>query len=296
MEPLSCKFNMALDTPADSFEGRFYVDRALPELSQLAITLKGNAVFRGIIDEQSIEIAENGLLLELSARSFAALLLDNEAIPAAYHAPTLLDLFHYHAKPYGFQGITRNIFSSFPYQVTKGTSEWEAIETFCLMAQGVSLRLTPALYLDPVHKATGQEVVFSNRLSTGIPFSLIRMGCKRYGIISQVLCKLNYVDGYTYSRTNQDVVNRGIQRRRLLNLSDIPPALYDYHINRAFQQSQMDSLEYQICLPQLYSLQLEQPVRIQEEALGEIGGLSISALTYCMDNGGWETKITAVPA
>lgn len=71
-------------------------------------------------------------MLEIAARSMAALLLDNEAIPQTYAYPSLPLLFERHGKPYGFtewEGEPSGF--SVPFTITKGMSEWEVLSLFC---------------------------------------------------------------------------------------------------------------------------------------------------------------------
>lgn len=46
-------------------------------------------MFRGIVDEQIETISESGIILEINARSLAALLLDNEAMPQSCCLPDM---------------------------------------------------------------------------------------------------------------------------------------------------------------------------------------------------------------
>ena len=55
-------------------------------------------VFRGIVDQQDTKISPQGNRLRLVARSLAALLLDNEALPQTYINPSLRGLFERHAR------------------------------------------------------------------------------------------------------------------------------------------------------------------------------------------------------
>ena len=64
----------------------------------------GRVLFAGIVDEQVLSESGDGITVELSARSRAALLLDNEARPQIYYMPSLKLMFERHAAPYGFTG------------------------------------------------------------------------------------------------------------------------------------------------------------------------------------------------
>ncbi len=63
---------------------------------------EGEVVFFGPVDELQRRFSSEGCMLEIVARSMAALLLENEAIPQTYAYPSLPLLFERHGKPYGF--------------------------------------------------------------------------------------------------------------------------------------------------------------------------------------------------
>ena len=128
------------DAPADSLEVKLPAGNGVGTLCGLqCLDGQGNLLFEGIVDEQSISEAAQGCWVELSARSRAALLLDNEAQPQAYRMPSLKLLFERHAAPYGFTGYLGNdeVFGGV-YTVEKGVSEWQALEGFCKTFLGVS--------------------------------------------------------------------------------------------------------------------------------------------------------------
>src|SRR5699024_3417624 len=85
----------------------------------------GRVLFAGIVDEQVLSEDGDGITVELSARSRAALLLDNEAQPQIYYMPSLKLLFERHAAPCGFTGyLGRDEVFGGAFTVEKGMSEW----------------------------------------------------------------------------------------------------------------------------------------------------------------------------
>lgn len=87
--------------------------------------------FDGIVDIQKESCADK-MMLMLVARSRAALLLDNEAVPQTYGMPSLATIFARHVQPYGFTTFYGNVKAfNGELTITKGMSEWQAAAEFC---------------------------------------------------------------------------------------------------------------------------------------------------------------------
>lgn len=89
--------------PAHSFHGEFLWETPQEELAYLTAALEDKTVFHGPVDEQVLTRTAQGVALSVSARSKAAYLLDNEAIPRIYDRPSFEDICCIHCKPYGFE-------------------------------------------------------------------------------------------------------------------------------------------------------------------------------------------------
>ena len=61
----------------------------------------GQTQLRGIVDEYSVELDQNGLTVTLAGRGYAARLLDNESRPVTYERVTLRELLRRDAEPLG---------------------------------------------------------------------------------------------------------------------------------------------------------------------------------------------------
>lgn len=76
----------------------------------------GQTQLRGIVDEYSVELDQNGLTVTLAGRGYAARLLDNESRPVTYERVTLRELLRRHAEPYGITvGEAVELSSAAPY-------------------------------------------------------------------------------------------------------------------------------------------------------------------------------------
>ena len=127
LTPVSFSLVRSADTPADSLKAEFMVSDAQDweqEIARIELQAEGRRLFRGICDRQIVGIDSAGCRLTVWARSDAAVLLDNEAIPQEYSCVTLDEMFAKHLAPYGFQSDLEGEGSLLGYQVGKGVSEW----------------------------------------------------------------------------------------------------------------------------------------------------------------------------
>ena len=128
---LSLQVDVDEGVPADALYALFpYTPTA--ELCEITLYDGDAPVFIGVIDEEEHICERNGTYLKVSARSLAAHLLDNEAMPCEYDHPSLSLMVERYAKPFGVTLGTESDEVFFGEQsVTKGTSCWKALKTFC---------------------------------------------------------------------------------------------------------------------------------------------------------------------
>ena len=96
--PISMEISMAYDTPANSLSLTIPCLFPMEELTDISVFVDGSLVFSGIVDEQITQYSK-GYTVKINARSYSALLIDNEAIPVSYHTPSLAVIFSKHAEP-----------------------------------------------------------------------------------------------------------------------------------------------------------------------------------------------------
>ena len=108
LPPISVQINVHEDAPADDMTVIFPLIEQVPKIATIRVWNGEKPIFSGIIDEQIMGVTKNGAMLKLIARSRAALLLDNEAMPQEYHYPSLTQLYERHVEPYGFCGFIGN--------------------------------------------------------------------------------------------------------------------------------------------------------------------------------------------
>lgn len=133
--PISIAVSCDEDAPADQYVAVFPMEKPVLFTGIRADFSQGNYNFKleGIVDSREWVRSASGCLLRVTARSRAALLLDNEAVPKTMTTPSLEKVFCEHVKPYGFTGFVGDS-RSFTGElvITKGMSEWQAVEEFCM--------------------------------------------------------------------------------------------------------------------------------------------------------------------
>ena len=116
--PVSFSCLSSTDTPAESLKAVFMVNDPgiwKQEMDSVLVQMGEKLLFQGKCDRQIVSLSQQGCRLTIWARSLAAALLDNEAIPQEYHNISVNEVFDKHIKPYGFRndlGVTGRMASS----------------------------------------------------------------------------------------------------------------------------------------------------------------------------------------
>lgn len=136
------KFSYGTGLPCDDFYIRCLWEGGPPEeLSSAALFFaewNGERVFTGVVDEYVCACGSEGVYLELSGRSMAARLLDNEAMPARYQRVTCADIVQRHVKPYGIEVVGGEKLPTVSgFTVSSGVSEWSVVQDYACYYGGV---------------------------------------------------------------------------------------------------------------------------------------------------------------
>ena len=288
--PLVVTLNMAEGVPADDLEISVPCSRKTQELKEISLEKNGKNIFSGIVDSQKFSIDASGAVLNIVARSRAACLLDNEAMPQTYCVPSLLNIFNRHVKPYGFANISGDMrtFSN-EFVVSKGMSEWEVLENFCINY----LKVYPRINQDGAINATGNfvssDIIFSND-GHGIRYSAVYENLKRHELFSEVAFKATTLGAYSTVVKNTSAINRGIVRRRLLNAANsakTPLACGEMMLANS------DKKSYEICVfcPEFLSVNIGDNATVCDNILGNIPNLVVSELKYVLGKSGEYTRV-----
>ena len=193
---VSWKFCYGTDTPCDSFFLRCLWERgqekALGAACRFFAEWEEERVFTGVVDEYAVICGKDGLYLELSGRGMAALLLDNEALPAEYQRCTRADIVAGHVSPYGVETVGgAGLPAVAGFSVTSGESEWCVVRRFACYSGGVVPRFDRRgrLVLDP--PGDGREVLVGD----GDPVTGWEYREERHGVLSQVAVRRRTAGG-----------------------------------------------------------------------------------------------------
>lgn len=201
----------------DGLRVRFVSRETVNEICAVKAYSNGKAVFNGFCDCQRVTADKSGYKCFVYARSSASLLVDNEAEPRQYNCPSAKQLWYSNARDFGFECALPEIYIENRYVVSKGTSCYGAINDFVYSLCGAPVYVTPDNILK-VYELSKK----AKRLADYNVISLSRV-INRSEPISDIDYKINSSDAYSYHFRSDFVRNMGIRRRRLYNLSAIPP-------------------------------------------------------------------------
>lgn len=245
---LSWRLKRTGRVPCDDLEMTCVYDGQLMEVLSRANRFQaedqGKILLKGVVDEYQVEVSGDGMLLTVSGRGMAALLLDNEAEAVTYQDATISDILHNHATPWGVTcGEVTPMQCGDLYRVQSGSSQWKAITGFTRYVGGFDPYFTAGgiLIVKPL-AGSGKRLVIDR--TTPI-LSCCKLE-KRYGVISEVLVKDRSQNKKQVVR-NQEFYDRGGRRRHVLYM----PRKSTYAAMRytgmyQIQQSQEGSREIRI--------------------------------------------------
>lgn len=238
--PLSLCINREEGVPADDLTAVFPYGEPLVELSALKVTDAGQTLFCGIVDEQSFVLCDAGSYVRVTARSMAALLLDNEAQPQSYNCPCADDIFRRHVLPFG---ITEYYCTKKErparFEIPKGTTQWQAVALFCRNCLGASPVIdAQGRLLMCGYDRSGRALAFGGE--GGIACTAVQITDRRCKRLSRVYIKTQAGMRYSTEFEDREAVEKGIVRERYLNASQplsVPASRADDMLKNAKRQS-----------------------------------------------------------
>lgn len=213
-KPLQMNITSSADAPADSFSAVFAVTGEVPELYSVCVWDRTEILFFGTVDEQTEEKNASGIRLRIRARSLAAILLDNEAVPGRYCLPSLSLLFERHIRPLGFTELegTPGVFSG-ELVISKGMSEWQVLKSFCEMHYGTTPYVTNDMVVHTGENKTTNTVF----VDACHPTVRIVRRRSRSSVISDIYARTYRAGGYEMHFQNDFAQKHRIQRKRYVN-------------------------------------------------------------------------------
>lgn len=202
--------------PCDTYSVTFLYDKTMAEPLHLAAgflaMVDEEVMLRGIVDEYTVELGEDGLLATVTGRGYAARLLDNESRPMTYQTAALEEIIRNHVTPYGIvTAELAQVRSTTPYTVAAGTSQWKVLESFCKTYGGFE----PRFGRDGRLLAVPEETEGWLEIGDTSPVLSCVLREDHYGVLTEVLV-IDKTRNASYSVQNRDMLDRGGQCRRVV--------------------------------------------------------------------------------
>ena len=211
---VSWRFSYGTDTPCDSFFLRCLwrqgQERLLSGACRFFAEWEGERVFTGVVDDFAVLCRAKGVSLELSGRVMAALLLDNEAMPAQYQRCTRADIVARHVAPYGIEAVGgMGLPAVSGFTVDSGVSEWSVVREYACYYGGVVPRFDRQgrLVLDG-HSDTQTLVVDDKTPVAGWEYRE-----DRHGVLSHVAVRRRTAAGVQWASDQEFIAQGGCARR-----------------------------------------------------------------------------------
>lgn len=202
--------------PADALKAVFAVSGSVPAFFSAEVINNGEQLFLGFVDQQDTEYSEKGMLLTITARSRACLLLDNEARPQTYIKPSMPLLMKRHFAPLGFTdyaGTDRPFIGQLT--VVKGMSEWAVLCRFCELFLHIAPKIRRNGVIDVSGEDAGEILTLSAQRIVSYTCSL-----KNRVLISDILARTHIRGAYTMPLKSEKARLLGIRRKRYVDSFD----------------------------------------------------------------------------
>ena len=285
---LSAVWKSELDVPADSLSlNCAYDDEIFNQGDRLSAYDGETLIFEGQLDELSRIRGGSGTALTLSARSAAAVLLDNEAEPLSYRNPTAVLMYRKYLQPFGLDDVQLDETPIIGYmRIDKGMTCWQALELFCRTRYGAKLTVSGAgrVYLRGYKNS--KTVRFG---SDGIKYYSIKENNSRYKLISEVRLKVKSTAGYLSKMINSNPGCGHIKRARYVNTAAENNSLTtaDNIIRRSNLEGHKITLTIRGCVTDI----LGADAVLDDRDFGRIDGLTVRKITYSLSDRGELTTV-----
>lgn len=104
----------------------------LEAATEVVLQENGKGVFTGVVDDCEVLVGKNGLFLDITGRSMAARLLDNQVRAQEFVSAQLPDILNNYVYPYGIKKIDADKLPAVPqFVVETGYTCWQVLAGFC---------------------------------------------------------------------------------------------------------------------------------------------------------------------
>ncbi len=229
------------DAACDGLRLSFFAEEKIGEITRVEAFEGKSKIFTGFADKQTLSTSESGKRVFIYARSSAALLVDNEALPCQYHHPSARQLWFHNAREFGFDFGLPVLYCDKDYYVSKGTSCFGAINDFFKMLYSRGIYVDANNVIRAFEKSQKLKTLEGSRVVSAA-FTV-----NRSKPLSQIDYKINASDEYCYHLKSRFAEKSGIARRRLINLSALP----------LWQREAVAKNRLESSYSELYTLELE---------------------------------------
>lgn len=290
---LSWSLTYTGSVPCDCFSVTCLYSADMAEPLHLAVRFTaiqdGDILLQGIVDEYQISQDSGGRTVTIEGRGYAARLLDNESRPMTYQAATLSEIVRNHVTPYGIPcAELAEVRAASVYTVSSGSSQWNALESFCNTYGGFSPRFNRKGQLVAAKETGGRKF----QVNDGTKLLSCSKRENHYGVLSEVLV-MDKTRNVSYSVKNSDFLNRGGQCRHVLYTPGQSTwAAMHYTGEYQIQQSKIDEVSLELCLQGLADIEPGDTVQFNRTDCGWSGTYRTAEVIYAFSESGETTTLT----
>lgn len=281
---ISFEISQDIDAACDGLRISFVTDNLLNEVQRIEAYCDGRCIFNGYCDTQREQAYGGGFECFVYARSSACLLVDNEATPLIYNAPSTAALFAINAQEYGFENGLDMLYCEEEYQVSKGTSCFGAINDFVCGLTGRGIAVSPE---NRLIVAEGNSKVSLDEYSVISAKRIINRGAA----LSRLDYRADNEHGYVYHMKSEFIEGRSINRSRLINLVSMPKWQRDFVAINKLMSACSNYNTFEIVLDGCMAFELYSKVEYSGGELGKFDDYYISACTIISDKNGERTRL-----
>ena len=249
---------------------------------------EGERVFTGVVDEFAVICGRDGLYLELSGRGMAALLLDNEAMPAEYQRCTRADIVAGHVAPYGLEAAGgEGLPAVSGFSVASGESEWSVVRRYACYYGGVTPRFDRQgrLVLDP--PGDGRELPI--REQDGVTGWEYRE--ERHGVLSQVAVRRRTTWGTQWVSDPAFLAQGGRARRVVTVPNTTGTAAMRYTADYQLRAARRERVRMRLTAAGAFLAWPGELVRVELKDFGANGRYRVAQAEVCCGSGGLSTTL-----
>jgi prophage tail gpP-like protein len=219
---LEYDIDLAMDIPADHFNLSIANPKGgyamlFDEGDRVFVSVDGEEVLSGIIDDIDDEFSREGTLLILDGRDTSLVMVDNDAFPVRLYNINLLDLAKHFGKPYGYFSYAGDPGKKISELAIKpGEREWDVLEREA-QKQGKRLWMEASDTITtgiPNYEADSSYVFSNQEVEGAISYEKLKRKRSGSGRLSEVY--VHHFDSRKKTiRKDDTLLERGFVRRRV---------------------------------------------------------------------------------